>query len=434
MKALLAAPSAEAFLAGAAARPEHVRCRHGECPGIARSRFPILRQQVNGRGLVYLDSAATAQKPDEVIEAEARYYREQNANVHRGIHHLADLATTAYEACRERVADFIDAPSPQEVVITRNATHALNMAAYGLAPFVGPGDEIIVTQMDHHANLVPWYMLAKRNGAHIRQLGLQGEGDLDLGALETLLNARTRVVAVSLMSNVLGTINPISEIAELVHRHGATLVVDAAQAVGHLPVSFAELDADLLAFSSHKAYGPMGQGFLIGRPELLERMEPMEGGGEMIDEVGDDDATWTTAPLKFEAGTPNVAAAAAFPKAIDLLESVGMTRVREHEIELVAEAIDLLASIDGLVLYGPSDPTRRGGLVSFYDPLLHPHDLATVLDNEGIAVRVGHHCAQPLHRALGVDGTTRASIGIYSNRADLEALAAGIRSARKFFS
>ena len=446
MKAVLSYPSAAAFRAGAAARPEHVRCRHGECPGIAREQFPILRQQINGRPLIYLDSAATAQKPNAVIEAEARFYREENANVHRGIHHLADLATTAYEGCRERVGRFIGAPSSSEVVITRNATHALNMAAYGLEALVGEGDEILVTQMEHHANLVPWYMLAKRRGARIRQLGLTGEGELDLAALPALLNGRTRIVALTLMSNVLGTINPVRQIAELVHAstvgrrpplgtgsEGALLVVDAAQAVGHLPVDFGELDADLLAFSAHKAYGPMGQGFLIGRGELLERMEPMEGGGEMIDEVGDDDATWTNAPLKFEAGTPNVAAAAAFPKALDLLEGVGMERVREHEIELVAEAMDLLASIDGLMLFGPSDPTKRGGLVSFLDPRVHPHDLATLLDHEGIAVRVGHHCAQPLHRALGVPGTARASIGIYSNRADLEALAAGIRSARRFF-
>jgi len=432
MTAPHAAPSLEAFRA--AGRPEHASCAYGDCPGLFRERFPLLARTVNGKPLVYLDSAATTQKPEAVLRALDDYYRTSNANVHRGLHTLADQATQAYEGCRARVARFVDAPGPSSVVITRNATAALNLAAHGLAHRFAPGDEVLLTPMEHHANLVPWFLQAKRTGLTVRHLPLTEGGTLDLAALPGLLGPRTRVVSLTLVSNVLGTLNPVAEIAEAAHRAGALVVVDAAQAVGHLPVSFLDLGADLLAFSAHKTYGPMGLGFLVGRPEILAEMQPLEGGGEMIDEVTLDSASFAPPPLRFEAGTPNVAAAAAFPPALDLLESLGMARVRDHEIELTGYLLERLAGVPDLVLFGPTDPRLRGGLAAFHDPLVHPHDLAAFLDAEGIAIRTGHHCAQPLHRLLGVPGTARASLALYSNRADVDALIDALVTARSFFA
>ncbi len=402
--------------------------------GLARDRFPLLSRSVHGKPLVYLDNAATTQKPDTVLQASDAYYRTSNANVHRGLHTLADQATTIYETCRQRVAGFVAAPSPASVVITRNATAALNLAAHGLCERLAPGDEIVLTPMEHHANLVPWFLQARRKGLVIRHVPLTAGGTLDLTALPALLGSRTRVVSLTLVSNVLGTVNPVAEIAAAAHRAGALVVVDAAQAVGHLPVSFRDLGADLLAFSAHKAYGPMGLGFLVGRPEVLAEMPPLEGGGEMIDEVTLDSATFAEPPLRFEAGTPNVAATAAFPPALDLLESLGVAHLREHEIELTGRLLERLSGLDGLVIFGPRDPTARGGLVSFHDPRVHAHDLAAFLDAEGIAIRTGHHCAQPLHRLLGVPGTARASLALYSNAADVDALVEAVASARQFFS
>lgn len=402
--------------------------------GLARERFPVLRRQVHGRPLVYLDTAATAQKPAAVIEAEARYYRETNANVHRGLHTLAEEATAAYEECRARVARWLNAPAPEGVVITRGATASLNLVARGWEHRLRPGDEVLLTEMEHHANLVPWLMLARRAGVAVRYLPLTADGRLDLARLPALLGPRTRVVALTHVSNVLGTINPVAEIAAAARRAGALVVVDAAQAVGHLPVDFAALDADLLAFSAHKAYGPMGLGFLVGRPEVLAQLEPLEGGGEMIGRVDWDGATWAEVPLRFEAGTPNVAAAAAYPPALDLLEELGAARVRAHERELVAYAWQRLSAVPDLHLFGPADPDLRGGLVSFHDPRVHPHDLATLLDQRGVAVRAGHHCAQPLHRRLGVVATTRASFGVYTGHDDIDALIEGIVFARSVFA
>ncbi len=395
--------------------------------------FPALARRVHGRPLVYLDTAATAQRPEAVIEAEAAFYRSSNANVHRGIHTLAEEATAAYEACRERVARFVDAPGPASVVMTRNATAALNLVARGIEHELEPGDEVLLTEMEHHANLVPWIQLAARRGVVLRHVRVTGDGHLDPDDLEAKLGPRTRIVGLVHVSNVLGTVNPVAEIAALAHERGALVVVDAAQSVGHMPVSFRELGADLMAFSAHKCYGPMGLGFLIGTPEALARLEPMEGGGEMILEVHLDRATWAEVPHRFEAGTPNVAAAAAFPAALDLLESIGLDRVRAHEVELTAHALERLGELEGLVVFGPRDPSARGGLVSFHDPRVHPHDMATVLDQRGVAVRAGHHCAQPLHRRLGVVATTRASFGIYSRREDVEALVEAIRYARRYF-
>ncbi len=398
-----------------------------------RAAFPILDRKVNGKPLRYLDTAATAQKPAAVIEAEARYYRESNANVHRGIHTLAEEATEAYERCRRRVARFVGAPEPAGVVITRNATAALNLVARGLEPRLRAGDEILLTEMEHHANLVPWIQLARRAGVVLRHATFDPDTcRLDMKDLRSKLGPRTRVVSLTHVSNVLGTINPVAEVAEMAHGAGALVVVDAAQSVGHMPVDVRSLGADMLVFSAHKCYGPMGLGFLVARPEVLEELEPLEGGGEMILEVHLDRASWAEVPHRFEAGTPNVAAAAAFPAALDLLEEIGLEAVRRHEVELNALALERLHSLGGLQILGPRDPAERGGLVSFSDPSVHPHDMATLLDRQGVAVRAGHHCAQPLHRRLGLVATTRASFGVYTSPADIEALADAIVFARRY--
>ncbi|MCU0293027.1 MAG: SufS family cysteine desulfurase [Thermoanaerobaculaceae bacterium] len=402
-------------------------------PVAVRARFPILGRRVNGHRLVYLDSAATTQKPEAVLEAIQRMYRYSNANVHRGVHTLAEEATAAYEACRQRVARFLHAPDPRGVVILRNATEALNLVARAWGARLGPGDEVIATAMEHHSNLVPWIMLTRERGVTLRHVPITDGGELDLGAYERMLSPRTRIVAVTAMSNVLGTINPVAEMAAAAHRVGAVVVVDGAQSVPHLPVGFAALGADFLAFSAHKAYGPTGVGFLVGRPELLDRMEPVSGGGEMIREVHLDRATWNDVPHRFEAGTPSIVDAAAFPAALDLLEELGMDAVRRHEEELVAYALERLRSLGFLRLHGPLDPARRGALVSFVDPEIHPHDQAQVLDGLGIAVRAGHHCAQPLMRRLGEVATTRASFGIHTDRDDVDALVDGLLATRRYF-
>ena len=403
-------------------------------PGAVRVRFPTLLREVNGRPLVYLDTAATSQKPDTVIDAEARFYRLHNAAVHRGMHTLGTEATQAYEDGRAEVARWLGAPSPDSVVLTRNATAALNLAARGWEHRLRAGDEILVTEMEHHANLVPWMMLAKRLELRLRVLPFDGEGRLQLERLPSLLSSRTRVVALTHVSNVLGTINPVAEVADRARRLGALVVVDAAQSVGHMPVDFAATGADFLVFSAHKAYGPTGLGALIGRPWALDRLEPVEGGGEMISKVDFDEVTWAPVPQRFEAGTANVAAVAAFSAAIELIREIGLDRIRGHEVELVAYAWERLSDIDGLQLLGPSDPLERGGLISFHDPQVHPHDLSTLLDQQGVAVRAGHQCAQPLHRKLGLAATTRASFGVYSNTDDVDALVDGIRFARRYFS
>jgi len=401
--------------------------------GLARDRFPLLRRRLPGGGLVYLDSAATAQKPVEVIEAEARYYRTNNANVHRGMHTLAAEATAAYEGCRERVADLVGVPT-EDVVITRGATSALNLVARGLAHDLRPGDEILLTEMEHHANLVPWIMVARERELSLRHIPVTDQGELDLETLPGLIGPRTRVVGLTHVSNVLGTINPVREIAEAARAAGALVVVDAAQSVGQMPVSLDALGADFLAFSAHKAYGPMGLGFLAARSGNLSRLQPVEGGGEMIETVELDRATWTGIPHRFEAGTPNVAAAAAFPAALDLLAEIGLDTIRLHAHEIVSYAWNRLSALGGLQLFGPVDPQRRAGLISFHDPLVHPHDMATLLDQRGVAVRAGHHCAQPLHRRLGVVATTRLSLGMYSDHDDIDALIEAVSFARSVFA
>lgn len=402
------------------------------CGPVLGERFPLLERTVNGRRLVYLDSAATTQKPAAVIAAEARYYREHNANVHRGMHTLGVEATDLYEGCRARVGRFLGVPA-ERVVVTRGATSALNLVAGGLAPTLRPGDEVLVTEMEHHANLVPWLELARREGLVVRHLPVTDGGELDLSRLPELLNGRTRVVALTHVSNVLGTINPVAEIAATARRRGALVVVDAAQSVGHLPLSFDDLDCDFLVFSAHKAYGPMGLGFLAGRAEALERLHPVETGGEMIETVTMEGATWAAIPQRFEAGTPNVAAAAAFPAALDTIDEATLERLRQHEISLTDYALERLRAKGGLTIFGPMDAARRGGLVAFHDPMVHPHDMAQLLDSLGIAIRAGHHCAQPLHRRLGVVATSRASFGMYNSHEDIDALVDGIGYARSVF-
>ncbi len=420
--------------AGGLAPPDQVtREDHLSLPALRR-RFPALGRLVHDRRLVYLDSAATALKLDDVIDAQANHYRRSGANAHRGLHTLADEATTAYEQARERVAHWVRAPGTDCVVITRSTTAGLNLLARGLEPSLQAGDEVLLTEMEHHANLVPWIQLAQRAGIVLRHIPLTDQGTLDLGQLATLMTPRTRVVSLTYVSNVLGTINPIAAIAEAAHAMGALVVLDAAQAVGHMPVDFGDLGADLMVFSAHKAYGPMGLGFLVGTSEALDRLAPLEGGGQMIREVHLQHATWEDLPLRLEAGTADVASATAFVAAMDMLDRIGLDQVLARDRELTGYALQQLGGLGGLQLLGPADPERRGALISFHDPQLHPHDLATLLDEQGVAVRAGHHCAQPLHRKLGLPATTRASFGVYSGRDDVDALIDGIAFARRFFS
>jgi cysteine desulfurase/selenocysteine lyase len=398
-----------------------------------RQDFPILDRKVHGQPLRYLDNAATTQKPRLVLTALRDYYEQTNANVHRGIHTLAEEATNAYEGVRERIARFLGIES-RGIVFTRNTTEAINLVARSwVEPRLRPGDEILLTEMEHHSNLVPWIMLARRTGAILRHLPITDEGHLDLTQLDKLLTPKTRLVSVIHASNVLGTINPVQKIAEAAHAQGAKILVDAAQSIPQMPVNLAELGVDFAAFSSHKMLGPTGIGILWGRADLLEEAEPMLGGGEMIREVQLETATWNELPWKFEAGTPNVADAIAFGAALDYLEAVGMDAIRSHEIELACYALQRLGELEGLKIYGPPKPGDRTGVISFYDERIHPHDLATMLDLRGVAVRAGHHCAQPLMRRLGVPATARASFYLYNDKADVDALIEALREARSYF-
>lgn len=395
--------------------------------------FPILARTVRGRRLVYLDNAATTQKPKAVLEALTRFYSQTNANVHRGVHTLAEEATAAYEQCRQRVASFLRAPDPRGVVILRNTTEALNLVARSWGAKLSAGDEILLSEIEHHSNLVPWIMVARERQLTLKHIPMTESGELDMAAFRRLLSRRTRILAVTGMSNVLGTVPPVAEMAEEAHTVGAVVVVDGAQLVPHASVSFPELGCDFLAFSAHKMYGPTGVGFLVAKPELLEAMEPLFGGGEMIREVHLDRASWNDIPHKFEAGTPNIADAAAFPAALDLVEGLTPQAIRAHEQELTAYAWEQLSRFGGLTLHGPSDSNRRGALISFVDEHIHPHDLATVLDTYGVAIRAGHHCAQPLMRRLGVVATARVSFAVYNSREDVDALLYALAAARRYF-
>jgi cysteine desulfurase/selenocysteine lyase len=404
-----------------------------------RKDFPILERRLPGdRPLVYLDSAATSQKPRPVLETLDDYYTLHNANVHRGIHQLAEEATALYEGARDKVAAFVGAPSRDEIVFTKNSTEALNLVANVLAwapaPYrVGPGDDIVITEMEHHSNIVPWQLLAERTGARLRWFGITDEGRLDLSQIDDLITERTKVVAFVYVSNILGTVNPVAEITRRAREVGALSVVDASQAVPQLPVDVAALGADFVAFTGHKMCGPTGIGVLWGRRELLEVLPPFLGGGEMIADVRMSGSTYAALPHKYEAGTPPIAQAVGLGAAVDYLSALGMEAVAAHERAVTSYALERIRDIDGLVIVGPDTMVDRGGAVSFSMGDLHPHDVGQVLDEQGIAVRVGHHCAKPVCTRFGVPATTRASFYVYSSFDDVDALVRGLQQVKEYF-
>jgi len=398
-----------------------------------RGDFPILKREVHGKPLVYLDNAATSQKPRAVVDALVSYYEHSNANIHRGIHALAEEATELYEGSRRGVAAFIGAP-PQSIVFVRNTTEAINLVAWRWARAqLHAGDEILVTVAEHHSNLVPWHLIARETGAVVRAIPITDDGVLDLDAARQLIGPRTRLVSVAQMSNVLGTIHPVETLAGWAHDVGARVLVDGAQSVPHLPVDVNKLDCDFLAFSSHKMLGPTGVGVLYGKPELLSAMPPLLGGGGMIDEVSIEGSTWAEPPERFEAGTPNIADVVAFRAAIDYLNALGIANVRSHEAQLTAYALDRLSSVKGVKLYGPRDVAQRGGVISFNIGDVHPHDVSTIVDQEGVAIRAGHHCCQPLMKRLGVAATARASVYVYNTEEDINALARSLGKVTEIF-
>jgi len=399
-----------------------------------RADFPILSRQINGKPLVYLDSAATSQKPAIVIDSMDDYYRRYNANPHRGVYTISEEATAAYEAARQRVATFIGAATPKEVIFTRNTTEAINLVRYSWGrATIKAGDRILLTEMEHHSNLVPWQLLASEVGARLEFLCIDDDGLLLLNQLERKLDG-VKLLAITHQSNTLGTINPIKQLAEVAHRAGALVLVDGAQAVPHMPVNVQDLGVDFYAFSGHKMCGPTGVGVLWARRALLEAMPPFLGGGDMIKRVKLTEATWNDLPWKFEAGTPSVAEGIGLGAAVDYLGQFGMENVRAHERTLVDYALEKLQDVQGISIYGPKDPEIHGGSISFTLPDIHPHDLATLIDREGIAVRAGHHCTQPLMDRLGVPATTRASFYIYNRPDEVDQLVAGIQKAQKVFA
>jgi len=400
-----------------------------------REDFPILAREVYGKPLVYLDNAATSQKPRQVIEALVRYYENHNANIHRAVHFLGEEATAAYEEARAKVARFINAPSPECIVFTRNTTEAINLVAYtwGRAN-LGADSEVLLTPLEHHSNIIPWQRLTAEKGASLRYLGLTAQQTLELDGLENLMDQRTRLLSVTQVSNAVGTINPVEKLTAEAHRNGTMVLVDGAQSVPHMPVDVQAMGCDFFAFSGHKMLGPTGVGVLYARPELLEEMEPFLGGGEMIKRVTFEDATWNDVPWKFEAGTPNIADVIGLGAAIDYLSGLGMENVRSHEVEVTEYALRRLRQMEEIIIYGPPDAADRGGVISFNYPDLHPHDVGTVLDRHGVAVRAGHHCAQPLMRHLGVSGTVRASFYVYNTLEEADVLMDALSQARAFFS
>jgi len=397
-----------------------------------KSLFPILDQEVNGHPLVYLDSAATSQKPRQVIEAVKRYYELNNANVHRGVHTLGTRATDAYEGAREKVARFLNARSASEIIFTRGATTAINLVAMSYARAVcKPGDEIVITPIEHHANLIPWQQAAKATGATLKHLPVNDDGSFDLEGAARTITPNTKIVAFTHLSNVLGVVNPVEELVALARKHGAKVLIDGAQSAPHLKVDVQKLDCDFFAFSGHKMCGPTGIGALYGKRELLEAMEPVEFGGEMIDHVDLFDATWKEIPWRFEAGTPIIAGAVGLGAAIDFLTEIGMDNIEAHDRQLAAYAYEKLSSMDGVTVYGPSQ--GRTSLVTFNLADVHPHDVATVLDADGVAVRAGHHCCQPLMRWLKVSATARASFYLYNDESDIDRLADSLLRAKEYF-
>ncbi|MBU8771011.1 cysteine desulfurase [Cytobacillus oceanisediminis] len=400
-----------------------------------RQMFPILDQEVNGKPLVYLDSSATSQKPVPVIEALDKYYREYNSNVHRGVHTLGTRATDGYEGAREKVRKFINAKSTEEVIFTRGTTTALNTvaASYG-RDNLNEGDEIVISYMEHHSNIIPWQQVAKQTGATLKYLPLQEDGTISLDDVRETVTSNTKIVSIMQVSNVLGVINPIKDIAKIAHENGAIMVVDGAQSAPHLKVDVQDLDCDFLAFSGHKMCGPTGIGVLYGKKKHLEKMEPIEFGGEMIDFVGLYESTWKELPWKFEGGTPIIAGAIGLGAAIDFLEQIGLNEIEAYEHKLAAYALEKMSSIDGMTIYGPKEASKRAGVITFNINDVHPHDVATVLDAEGIAVRAGHHCAQPLMKWLKVSATARASFYLYNTEEDIDKLVSGLVKTKEYFS
>ena len=400
-----------------------------------RKDFPILERQVHGRPLVYLDNAATTQKPHQVIDALVDYYENHNANIHRGIHTLAEEATNAYEAVRAKVSRFIKSPYGDEaIVFVRNTTEALNLVAHGWGrKFLQPGDEIVLSIAEHHSNMIPWQLLARETGAVLRYVDIDDEGRLRVDELDSMIGSKTKLVALAHASNVLG-INPIEYISELAHEHGALVCVDGAQSVPHMPVDVGELGCDFMAFSGHKMCGPTGAGVLWARPEILNAMDPFLGGGSMISRVRQEESTWAEIPHKFEAGTPDIADVIALGAAIDYLEALGMENVREHEKEITGYALQRLSSIPEVTIYGPMDVESRVGVISFNYGDIHPHDLSQLLDQYGVAVRASHHCAQPLMRRLDCAATARASFYLYNTKQEVDVLVEAVLKAGEYFA
>ncbi|MDQ0916046.1 cysteine desulfurase [Paenibacillus sp. V4I5] len=399
-----------------------------------RDQFPILKQQVNGHPLVYLDSSATSQKPYAVIEALRDYYTSYNSNVHRGAHTLGSLATDAFENARDKVKSFIHAKESAEIVFTRGTTASLNLVAQCyVREFLKEGDEILTTLMEHHSNLIPWQQAAKKTGATLRYIPIQPDGTIRLEDVEEAITSKTKFVSITHVSNVMGTIHPVKQIAAIVHRHGAVICVDAAQSAPHLQLDVQDLDCDFMAFSGHKMAGPTGIGVLYGKKALLEKMAPYEYGGEMIDHVDLYESTWKELPWKFEGGTPNIAGAIGLGAAIDFLQQIGLSTIRHHENQLIKYALEQLSLMEEISIYGPMQPELRSGLVTFNLSDVHPHDLATILDVEGIAIRSGHHCCQPLMRWLNVSSTARASFYLYNTEEDIDALIKGLKRALSYF-
>ncbi|PLW59559.1 cysteine desulfurase [Lactococcus lactis] len=395
--------------------------------------FPVLNQIVNDEPLVYLDNAATTQKPLKVLAAIKDYYENDNANVHRGVHTLAERATEKYEAAREKVRHFINAKSTKEVLFTRGTTTSINWVAQFAGQILKAGDEIVISIMEHHSNIVPWQEVAKKTGAILKFVYLK-DGQLDMDDLRKKITNQTKFVSIAHVSNVLGTINPVEEITKIAHEHGAYMVVDGAQSTPHMAIDLQKMDVDFFAFSGHKMMGPTGIGVLYGKEELLNQFEPVEFGGEMIDFVYESHSTWTELPWKFEAGTPNIAGAIALGAAIDYIQELGIDQIHQHEIELIDYLMPKLQEIEGLKIYGPKDNVKRGGLIAFNIEGLHPHDVATALDMEGVAVRAGHHCAQPLLNYLETPATARASFYLYNTKADCDKLVEALKKTKEFFN
>jgi cysteine desulfurase/selenocysteine lyase len=398
-----------------------------------RADFPILRREVHGKPLVYLDNAATAQKPRQVLDALTAYYTGQNANVHRGVHLLSQVATDAYEAARETVRSFFNASSVQEIVFTRNSTEGINLVAHAFgAARVDEGDEVLITAMEHHSNIVPWQLLCQRAGARLRVAPIDDRGELLLDDLDAMIGPRTRIVAVAHMSNALGTINPIEQIVGFAHAKGAAVLVDGSQAAYHMPVDVRALDCDFYVATGHKLYGPTGIGVLYGKASLLESLPPFLGGGDMIRSVTFEQSTWNDLPHKFEAGTPNIAGAIGLAAALDYIRSVGLTAIAQHEQELLAYATSVVSEIPGVRLIGTA--RNKASVVSFVMGEVHPHDIGTIVDREGVAIRTGHHCAQPVMERFGIPATARASVAMYNTREEIDVLGRALRRVREVFA